>query len=118
MSWVRLDDRFPQHPKFEGWTASQKWGLVELFAYCAVHRTQGHVPGDLSLLPRAVTPKIIRLAQESGFLDENGDGSLVVHDWEVYNPADPTAADRMKRLRERNANRNANRNASRNNKRT
>src|SRR3990172_9400260 len=101
MAWLRLDDGFPQHPKLDGWTSAQKWALVELFAYCARHRTEGHVPSDLSLLPRGITTKVLILAEEAGFLDRGAEGLLTVHDWSVYNPSDPNAADRMRRWRER-----------------
>lgn len=106
MAWLRLDDAFAQHPKLSGWTAPQKWALIELFLYCARHKTEGYVPTDLALLPRAVTRKVLVLAEDSGILDREGDGALIVHDWGTYNPSDVTAAERMKRMRERNANRN------------
>jgi hypothetical protein len=106
MAWLRIDDGFAQHPKLEGWTSAQKWALIELFSYCARHRTEGSVPADLALLPRAVTAKVLTLAEESGLLDRDEYGGLEVHDWKTYNPSDVTAADRMKRMRERNAKRN------------
>jgi hypothetical protein len=114
VSWLRIDDGFAQNPKLEGWTAAQKWALIELFCYCARHKTDGYVPADLSLLPRAVTTGLLGLAESSGIIDRDAHGHLVIHDWSVYNPPDPTAADRMKRMRERNANRNGDRNKTRN----
>jgi 5-methylcytosine-specific restriction endonuclease McrA len=101
MSWLRIDDGFAQHPKLQGWTPAQKWALVEIFCYCARHKTEGHVPNDLALLPRGVTAKVLTLAEESGFLDRTPDGFLAVHDWSIYNPSDATAAERMRRWRAR-----------------
>lgn len=98
MSWLRIDDGFMQHPKFEGWTPAQRWALLELFGYCAKYRTEGRVPVDLSLLPRGVTPRLIELAVASGWLEDREDG-FHVHDWQIYNPKDPHAADRMQRRR-------------------
>jgi hypothetical protein len=112
VAWLRLDDGFAQHPKLAGWTSAQKWALVELFLYCAKHKTEGYVPSDLALLPRSVTAKVLVLGEQSGILDRHEDGSLEVHDWATYNPSDVTAADRMKRMRERNASRNSERNGS------
>jgi hypothetical protein len=106
MAWLRLDDGFAQHPKLVGWTPAQKWALVELFCYCARHKTEGYVPADFSLLPRGVTRRVLELAEQSGLVDRHDDGALVIHDWSAYNPSDVTAAARMKRMRERNANRN------------
>lgn len=106
MTWLRLDDGFAQHPKLEGWTGTQKWALIELFLYCARHKTEGYVPSDLALLPRAVTAGVLIRAETSGLLDREEDGTLVIHDWKKYNPSDVTAAERMRRHRERNATRN------------
>lgn len=101
MAWLRIDDGFATHPKFSGWSSAQKWALVELFCYCARHKTEGVVPSDLSLLPRAVTPSLLKLAEESGFIDLE-DGVYVLHDWQHYNPSDSTGAQRQERYRSRN----------------
>ena len=85
MAWLRLDDNFTSHPKFAGWTASQKWAWLEVLSYCAKLRTNGRVPDDLSLLPRSCTPSLIKLAQRSALIDEDKDGKRWVHDWLKYN---------------------------------
>lgn len=113
MSWLRVDDSFMQHPKFEGWKAPQKWAFLELMGYCAKYRTEGRVPADLALLPRSVTPGLLTLAEQSKWLDRDETGALWVHDWSAYNPKDPTASLRVKAYRERNANRNESRNIAR-----
>ena len=105
MSWLRLDDNFAQHPKFEGWPAAQRWAFVELMLYCAKYRTGGRVPADLTLLPRPVNSRLLGQAEASGWLDRTEE-ALWIHDWEKYNPSDPTAAERQKRYRDRNAERN------------
>lgn len=110
MSWLRLDDAFVSHPKFEGWTTAEKWAFLELMSYCARYRTKGRVPTDRTLLPRAVTAKLLDRAVAAGWLDRRENGDLWVHDWTTYNPSDETAAGRMRRYRERNADRNADRN--------
>jgi hypothetical protein len=108
MAWLRLDDAFPQHPKFEGWPPAQRWAFLELMSYCAKHRTEGRVPTDLTLLPRLVTGKLLRQAEDVGLIDRDPEGDLWVHDWSIYNPSDPTNAERQARHREklRNAKRN------------
>jgi hypothetical protein len=100
MSWLRLDDGFPQHPKFEGWRAVDKWALLELMAYCARFRTRGMIPADPDLWPRSTTKRLLAKAVESGFVDDL-DGTLWIHDWATYNPNDSTGAERSKRYRER-----------------
>lgn len=106
MAWLRIDDGFANHPKLEGWSAAQKWALIELFCYCARHKTEGYVPSDMALLPRSVTGKVLNLAFDSGILEHDKDGHLVIHDWGHYNPSDVTAATRMQRMRDRNKARN------------
>ena len=86
MSWLRLDDGFTRHPKFAGWTVGQKWALLQLFEYCARYDTDGRVPTDLALLPRTVTPALLRRAESAGWLDRDKAGALIVHDWAHYSP--------------------------------
>lgn len=109
MSWLRLDDGFTSHPKFEGWNAAEKWAFLELMEYCARYRTGGRVPSDLALLPRSVTAKVVYRAEDAGWL-ERRDGALFVHDWDIYNPRDATGAERQRRYRERHENRDEDRN--------
>jgi hypothetical protein len=104
MSWLRTDDAFSQHPKFEGWTSAQKWAWLELMHYCARYRTAGRIPNDLTLLPRSTTEKLLERAETSGWIDRDRSGDRWIHDWRIYNPKDPTAADRMARKRNRDRN--------------
>lgn len=101
MSWLRLDDGFTSHPKFEGWNPAEKWAFLELMSYCARYRTKGRVPADRSLLPRTVTAKLLDRALAAGWLDRRENGDLWIHDWTIYNPTDPTNAARQRRFRDR-----------------
>jgi len=116
MSWLRIDDAFTTHPKFEGWPFSAKWAFLELMSYCARYRTRGRIPKDMTLLPRSTTIGLLTRAETSGWIDRAEDGSLWIHDFHKYNPSDPTAAERNARSRNkrRNAERNAGRNSDRN----
>jgi len=99
MAWLRLDDGFTKHPKFEGWRVTQKWAWLEVMEYCARYSTGGRIPKDLSILPRTTTPELLVLGVSSGWIDVHADGSMWVHDWHIYNPKDPTAAERQARRR-------------------
>lgn len=108
MSWLRLDDGFPQHPKIAALTDRQFRDWLTLLAYCARYKTGGEVPeGSLRVL--GVRSASVAAFQELGLLED-----LTVHDWEKYNPADPTNAERQARhrTRKRNAPRNGESNAS------
>lgn len=85
MSWLRLDDGFGEHPKFDGWTIAQRWAWLEVLLYCARRETEGRIP-DVRLLPRNVTPALLERALASGLADRHDDESLHVHDWKIYNP--------------------------------
>lgn len=85
MSWLRLDDRFTQHPKFSGWKPAERWAWLEVLEYCARYQTCGKVPEDVSLLPRSSSKTLLEKAVKSGLLDVENDGSRVVHDWQIYN---------------------------------
>lgn len=114
MPWSRIDSGFWRHPKFDGWKPADKWAFGELMGYCAEYRTEGKIPRDLSLLPRGISPKFLRQAEASGWLDRDPNGTLWIHDWGLYHPKDSTAAERNRRYRERNETRNDNRNGARN----
>ena len=88
MSWLRLDDGFTKHPKFEGWTIKDRWAWLEVMEYCARYRTRGRIPTDLDLLPRTVTRQILTKAETAGWATRGDDNALWINDWELYNPPD------------------------------
>lgn len=90
MSWLRIDDIFPQHPKFSGWAVADKWAWLEVMVYCARYRTGGRIPEDLGLMPRSTTKRLLEKAERSGFIDRADDGGMVIHDWPIYNAATVT----------------------------
>jgi hypothetical protein len=83
LSWLRLDDGFTKHPKFAGWTTAQKWAWLEVMEYCARYDTGGRIPDDFTLLPRSTTPKLLALAESSGWIDREADQRMI-HDWPLY----------------------------------
>ena len=99
MSWLRLDDGFTHHPKFNGWRLSQRWAFLEIMEYCARYDTCGKIPKDLSLLPKTSTETLLKLAEKSGWIDLDSDGNRVIHDFLKYNPKDPGKAARQARWR-------------------
>lgn len=44
MTWIKLDDNFPDHPKMLGLSAEAGWLWVRCLAYCNRLRTDGRVP--------------------------------------------------------------------------
>jgi hypothetical protein len=86
VAWLRLDDGFTKHPKFEGWTPAARWAWLEVMEYCARYETRGRIPTDLDLLPRSVTKQLLAKAEAAGWCDRDENGALWVHNWDEFNP--------------------------------
>lgn len=95
MSWVKLDDGFPEHPKV------QHVGLVGMalqvaaLCYSARNLTDGHIPSAMVPKLTGMTPKASKtlagLMVESGLWDmcagQVGGTEYVIHDYLDYNPS-------------------------------
>jgi hypothetical protein len=105
MSWLRIDDGFSEHHKIAELTDREFRVWIRVLCYSARN------PNKTGRLSRAMRKEIVGLTAPItrrfitlGLLDQDADPGIVcVHDWRTYNPADPTAASRMKRHRDRNA---------------
>lgn len=108
MAWLRLDDGFTKHPKFEGWKPAERWAWLEVMEYCARYRTRGRIPTDESLLPRSVTRQLLEKAERSGWCErrpESGSPSgspepLWINDFDLYNPPELDADELMERVKQ------------------
>lgn len=82
MTWVKLEDGMPEHPKIVELNVHAKWALVELWCYAARHQTDGRV-GDQAA-KRIAKPKVISDLVGAGLIHRNGTG-WVIHDWLDHN---------------------------------
>lgn len=110
MAWVRLDDRFPTHPKVAQLTDREFRVHVRVLCYCSAWGTEGLVPPAAFSEIRWLTKKMADRFVELRVWDLDEDGRFHVHDFKEYGPKDPTGADRQRRWRSRNGDRNAGRN--------
>jgi hypothetical protein len=85
VSWLRIDDGFPRHPKLLQLTRSERYTWVELLCYCAEQRTEGGVPESITNAVRQATTDFLCKAHDAGLLDARDDGTYIVHDWALYN---------------------------------
>jgi hypothetical protein len=88
MSWVKLDDQFPDHPKVVAAGSAAAWLFVCGLSYCSRLLTDGFIPrGQVRRLTDAKTPD--RLADQlvKVGLWETADGGFRVHDYLVYQPS-------------------------------
>lgn len=93
MSWVKLDDGFPQHPKVIGLSLEARWAYVEGLCYAARYETDGVIPDVIA----ANGP--VRAELTASGLWESLENSVGIHDYLVYNPS------RLERERKRNSSR-------------
>lgn len=102
MSWVKIDDRFPEHPKIVKGGPAALVLQVRAICYCARNLTNGFLPDG------AVRPLLHDLRGRGGLpammidcgLWERVDGGYSVHDYLDFNPSrDEVVAARDQRSR-------------------
>lgn len=82
MVWLKVDDAMPDHPKIVGLPAATKWALLELWCYCARHKTNGKVPNGIM---RKIATNRVRIQLESAQLIHRNGNGFVIHDWLDHN---------------------------------
>lgn len=102
MTWVRLDDSFPEHGKVERLSDAAFRLHVSALCYCARNLTDGVVE------PRVVRRVVPRFRRQSlaellaaGLWHERGDGAFEVHDFLDYNPSSEQVKAEREAARER-----------------
>ena len=113
MSWVRIDDNFPSHPKVKGLTHVAYRLHTVAMCYCARNLTDGALDkGDVAVVAaeaRCAQPRrsITELVEAELWVAVGGGGYLI-NDYLEYNPSAEKvkeerekARDRMKRIRSR-----------------
>ncbi len=86
MTWVKLDDQFPDHPKVIAAGPQAGWLYICGICYSARYLTDGFVPA--SVVPRlmnANTTKLIERLVAVGLWEVTEDG-YHIHDYLAYNP--------------------------------
>jgi hypothetical protein len=96
VTWVKLDDRFPTHPKMMGLTDRAFRAHVIGICYAAAHLTDGMVP------PGIVPPRSSRELVAAGVWLVCPEGFLI-HDYLDYNPSREQVREERRRAAERTA---------------
>jgi hypothetical protein len=94
--WLRLDDRFPTHPKVLGLSDRAFRFHVMAMAWAAGNLTDGHVPRKYGEADARSARELVK----AGLWEQNGEG-WVIHDWLDYNPAAEQVQERRKAEAER-----------------
>lgn len=93
MSWLKIDDNFPEHERIIGLPGpAAKWLHVVALCHCAKQLTDGHIePFRLKVICTvAEVPQAnvqIKELVKAGLWLDNGDGSYEVRDFLDYNPS-------------------------------
>lgn len=83
MSWVKLDDGFPDHPKAALLSDAAFRGYITGLCYCARYLTDGFIPEAIA---RRFATKKVSSELIAGALWEPADLGFRVHDYLEYNP--------------------------------
>jgi hypothetical protein len=85
MTWARLDDRFPEHPKVVGLSDAAFRLHIKALCYVARNRTDGHLP---NAVPRSLggMPRQVAELLSAAVWEKNGD-AWIIHDYLDYNPS-------------------------------
>lgn len=81
MTWIKLEDTFPDHPRVAGLTDAAKVAFIEGLCYCSRHLTDGMIPRSVAgrFWRRSVVDELVA----SGlWADEAGD--VVVTEYLVH----------------------------------
>lgn len=87
MSWVRVDDNFPDHPKTMALgSLRREAGFLHIEATCYASRflTDGLVPGHVV---KGYPKRLVAALIAAGFWEQAGDGAVTIHDYLVYQPS-------------------------------
>ena len=88
MSWLKIDDQFPDHPKVVEAGPLASWLHVCGMAYCARYLTDGFIPGGQvkKLADVDDAPGLAEKLLKAGLWDRV-DSGFQVHDYLKYNPS-------------------------------
>lgn len=88
MTWAKLDDQFPTHPKVMRAGPEAAWLFVAGLCYCARHLTDGLLPkcAVVTLVSVRNVQRLVAKLVDVGLWEDVGDDYLV-HDYLEYNPS-------------------------------
>jgi hypothetical protein len=104
MSWVRLEDTFPEHPKIDKVGGDAAWLHVCALAYCNRNETDGLVPaGSVTRLSDRKNPRSLAARLVDAGLWEDDPNGWRIHDYLHYQPSraqrDKSRSDARERMK-------------------
>lgn len=102
MSWVRIDDLFPEHPKVVGLSDAAFRAYIEGLCYANRHLTDGVIPARV-LERMGVGAEVAGELVEARLWHEAGSGAYAIHDYASYQQTREAAVEKMGKSRRRQA---------------
>ena len=97
MTWVKLDDAFPHHPKVVGLSDNAFRTHVTALCYCGLYLTDGHVPTSAL---RQLGSRKAAIDLEACGLWIKTDHGWMIRDYLEYNPSKEQVNEERDRRRE------------------
>jgi hypothetical protein len=102
MTWIKIDDTFPNHPKIVGLTDKAFRVHISGLCYCGTYLTDGYVPmtiaGRLALEDMSVIAELVNAGLWRDKVQENG---FYIHDYLAHQTSKQQVEDKREALRER-----------------
>lgn len=103
MTWFKLDDQFPRHPKVLQCSAETMWLHVSAGCYCAQYLTDGLIPKRA--IPGMTTVRKWEACADTlvrvGLWHEVDADTYELHDYLEYNPSREQVEEERRKARER-----------------
>jgi hypothetical protein len=85
MSWVKLDDNFPDHPKVALLPLRARWVFIQGLCYAARYLTDGLIPEQVA--NRWEGPQATSALVDAGLWELDESRAFRIHDYLIYNPS-------------------------------
>lgn len=106
MTWVRIDDKFPNHPRIVGLSDAAFRTHITALCYAAEYLTDGSIPTSAM---RGIGPRKAAAELETAGLWTRTDHGWMIRDYLDYNPSRADVEDKREAARHRMARVRANR---------
>lgn len=100
MTWVKIDDNFPDHPRVVGLSDSAFRTHIAGLCYSARYLTDGSIPSSAL---RSIGPRKAATELEKAGLWQRSDHGWLIRDYLDYNPSRESVEGKREAARERMA---------------
>ena len=99
MTWIKINDSFPDHPKVVGLSDTAFRTHLQGLCYCGRFLTDGHIP--VTVIKKVGTDESIGELVEAGLWRSEASGGYLIHDYLEHQTSKKQVQDKQEALRER-----------------